>query len=261
MTDLVQSKVENHVLTLTLNRPDKRNALTFAMYQKLADAITAANTNPEIRCVLLHGAGDSFTSGNDLVDFMGLSQGARPFDENLEVMQMMQAILLLEKPFVVAVHGDAVGIGSTLLFHADVIIGTPSAKFNLAFTQLGLAPEFASSMRLADIVGIARARHILMLSEAFSGEQAFEWGIVTQFVAEDALMTAAEKACQKLVNLPARSLRDTKRLLRQGSGHADINAMIKAESEVWAAALKSPEFMEAAMAFMQKRKPDFLQFD
>ncbi len=261
MTDLVLSKIENHTLILTLNRPDKRNALTFAMYQKLADEFNTVNDNPDIRCVLLQGSGGHFTGGNDLMDFMQLSQGLKAFDKELEVSQMMRAILTLTKPLVVAVEGSAIGIGTTLLFHADVVVTTPDANMNLAFTSLGLAPEFASSKRMAEMIGLNRTRHMLMLSESFDGQTAYDLGIATAVASAEDLEVTALNFCKKLVNLPAASLRNTKALLKKGSGHDDIEAMLEAESEVWAVAVKSPEFMEAAMAFMQKRKPDFLQFD
>jgi enoyl-CoA hydratase/carnithine racemase len=254
--DILTSK-SNGILTIEFNRPDKKNAITAAMYQIMADALKEAESDPAVRAILIAGRPEIFTAGNDLEDFMkNSSQGAigeRP------VTQFMHNLSRASKPVIAAVAGAAVGIGTTMLMHCDLIYAADNAKFSMPFTQLGLCPEFASSMLLPQIAGYPRAAEKLLLGEAFSANDAYEMGLVTKVVPADELRAFATMQAAKLAALPASSLRATKSLMKSAQTAA-IDAKMMEENKHFGTMLSAPEAKEAFAAFFQKRKPNFTSF-
>ena len=244
------------ILRIEIDRPDKKNALTAAMYQAMADAIKSAEADSTVRVVLIHGKTDLFTAGNDLQDFLDNP----PRDDNRPVFQFLYGISQAQKPIVAAVAGPAVGIGTTMLLHCDLVYAAPNARLQLPFVNLGLVPEAGSSLLLAALVGYQRAAELLLLGEPFSAQKAREMGLVTEVVAEDQLFDTAMAQAKKLAGKPAASLRLTKRLMKQGQ-MAAVAQRIKLESDHFGERLDSPEAKEAFSAFLEKRKPDFSKFD
>ena len=259
MTDILTHK-ENGVLTISFNRPEKKNAITAAMYQTMADALRDAETDTAVRAILITGKPEIFTAGNDLEDFMKNAGSLAKSDSVPPVYQFMQALNDAGKPVIAAVSGAAVGIGTTLLMHCDLIYLADNAKLSMPFTQLGLCPEFASSLVFQQIVGYQRAAEKLMLGEAFSAQEAFEMGFVNKVLPLADLLPYAEQVAAKLVALPAASIRTTKRLMKGAQPQAIVAKMAE-ENQHFAAMLNAPEAREAFMAFFQKRKPDFSQFN
>lgn len=240
------------VLAVGFNRPAKRNALTAEMYRTLAGALGAAESDTAVRAVLFHGREDVFTAGNDLADFLDRS----PSGENAPVFQFLKAVSGAAKPLVAAVNGPAVGLGTTLLLHCDIVVAGDNARFQLPFTALGLVPEFASSYLLPLIVGYQRAAHWLLLGEPFGAEEAREAGFVTRVVPAAQSLDVAWRAAEQLAALPPRSVQATKALMKRAH-RAAIEAQLAAESERFRAMLGEPAAREAIAAFMERRKPDF----
>jgi len=257
--DILTQK-ENGILTIHFNRPEKKNAITQAMYQTMADALRDAETDVAVRAILITGKPEIFTAGNDLEDFMKNASSIASVDAVPSVYQFMQALNESGKPVIAAVSGAAVGIGTTLLMHCDMIYLADNAKLSMPFTQLGLCPEFASSMIFQQIVGYQRAAEKLMLGEAFSANEAFEMGFVNKVLPLEELLPYAQRQAAKLVALPAASIRLTKRLMK-GKQPAAISDKMTEENKHFSAMLNAPEAKEAFMAFFQKRKPDFSQFN
>jgi enoyl-CoA hydratase/carnithine racemase len=242
------------VARIELARPEKKNAITTEMYVQMAEALAAADADRDVRAVLLHGAKDCFTAGNDLGDFL-----KRPPGTQSPSWRFFDVLPAMSKPVVAAVGGPAVGIGTTLLFHCDLIYATPAARFQLPFTSLGIVPEFGSTYLLPLLAGYQRAAELLLLGQPFSAEKAREAGIVTEVVAEDELLPRALKAATQLAELPPESIRLTKRLMK--SAHAEaVKKQIGEESRIFVERLASPEAKEAMNAFLEKRKPDFSRF-
>ncbi|MBC3870576.1 enoyl-CoA hydratase [Undibacterium oligocarboniphilum] len=250
---------ENGILTISFNRPEKKNAITQAMYQAMADALRAAENDTAVRAILLTGKPEIFTAGNDLEDFMKNAGGLANPDAVPPVYQFMRALNEAEKPVIAAVSGAAVGIGTTLLMHCDLIYLADNARLSMPFTQLGLCPEFASSMIFQQIVGYQRAAEKLMLGEAFSAQEAYDMGFVNKVLPLDELLPYAQQVATKLVTLPAASIRVTKRLMKANRPAAVSDKMLE-ENQHFSVMLNAPEAKEAFMAFFQKRKPDFSQF-
>lgn len=244
------------VLRIAIDRPDKKNALTAAMYQAMADAIHAAEDDARVRVLLIHGKADLFTAGNDLQDFLDNP----PRDDKRPVFQFLYGISQAQKPIVAAVAGAAVGIGTTMLLHCDLVYAARNARLQLPFVNLGLVPEAASSLLLPALVGYQRAAELLLLGEPFSADRAKEIGLVTEVVPESELFDIAMAQARKLAAKPAASLRLTKRLMKQGQMAAVVQ-QIKLESGHFGERLNSPEAKEAFSAFLEKRKPDFSRFD
>lgn len=244
------------ILRIEIDRPDKKNALTAAMYQAMADAIHAAEADSKVRVLLIHGKADLFTAGNDLQDFLDNP----PRDDNRPVFQFLYGISQAQKPIVAAVAGAAVGIGTTMLLHCDLVYAAPNARLQLPFVNLGLVPEAGSSLLLPALIGYQRAAELLLLGEPFSAQRAKEMGLVTEVVPEDQLFDTAMAQAKKLAGKPAASLRLTKRLMKQGQ-MAAVAQRIKLESDHFGERLASPEAKEAFSAFLEKRKPDFGRFD
>jgi enoyl-CoA hydratase/carnithine racemase len=243
------------VQRIQLNRPEKKNALTADMYAAVADAIGAAEADAGVRVVLIHGAGDAFTAGNDLQDFLA----DPPRTPDAPVARFLQAISHAEKPLVAAVGGVAVGVGTTMLLHCDLVYAADGTKFALPFVNLGLCPEAASSFLLPAIAGYQRAAELLLLGEPFDAAKAHALGIVTEVVPAEILLMRAEEAAQKLTAKPAASVRITKRLMKRAWMPA-IDAALAEEMRQFGARLGSPEAKEAFSAFLEKRKPDFSRF-
>ncbi|MBI3284028.1 MAG: enoyl-CoA hydratase [Burkholderiales bacterium] len=250
---------ENGILTISFNRPEKKNAITAAMYQTMADALREAETDSAVRAILITGKPEIFTAGNDLEDFM---KNAAKFTDGTvpSVYQFMQALNECGKPVIAAVAGAAVGIGTTLLMHCDLVYLADNAKLSMPFTQLGLCPEFASSMIFQNIVGYQRAAEKLMLGEAFGAQEALEMGFVNKVLPLEEMLPYAQQQAAKLAALPAASIRVTKRLMKGAQPQAVASKMME-ENQHFAAMLNAPEAKEAFMAFFQKRKPDFKQFN
>lgn len=252
----ILTKKENGVFTIEFNRPDKKNAITTAMYQMMADGLKDAESDPTVRAILIAGKQEIFTAGNDLEDFLKnppSMSGERP------VAQFMRALSGASKPVVAAVSGAAIGIGTTLLLHCDLVYASDSAKFSLPFTQLGLCPEFASSMLLPQVAGYQRAAEKLMLGEPFSAQEAHEMGMVCKIVPAAELSAFAQAQAAKLAALPASSLRTTKCLMKGHRSDA-VNAQMAEEVKHFSQMLGANEAKEAFTAFFEKRKPDFTRF-
>jgi enoyl-CoA hydratase/carnithine racemase len=253
--DILTNK-DKGILTIEFNRPEKKNAITSAMYQLMADAIKDAEGDTAVRAIVIQGKPEVFTAGNDLDDFLKSSSaevGDRP------VAQFMRALSSASKPVVAAVAGNAVGIGTTLLMHCDLVYAADNAKFAMPFTQLGLCPEFASSMLFPQMVGYPRAAEKLLLGEAFSAEEAYDMGLVSKVVPGAELVELAHGQAAKLAALPASSLRVTKRLMKTAQADA-INARMLEENRHFGEMLMATEAKEAFTAFFEKRRPDFTKF-
>jgi enoyl-CoA hydratase/carnithine racemase len=251
---LIRSRTENRVAYIELARLDKKNALTAQMYAQLAAALAAADKDREARAVLLHGAPDCFTAGNDLGDFL-----KRPPGGASPALGLFEVLPNMAKPVVAAVGGPAVGIGSTLLLHCDLVYAAPNARFQLPFVPLGIVPEFGSTYLLPLLAGYQRAAELLLLGQPFGAQKAYEVGIVTQIFPENELLQKATEAAQALAALPAESIRLTKRLMKKRHGAALAEAIAE-ETRTFTERLDSPEAKEAISAFLEKRKPDFSRF-
>lgn len=251
----IQTELQDRVLTLRFNRPDKKNALTQAMYTAMAEALSDAQTRPDVRVVLLAGQPDCFTAGNDLMDFMN----SPPGDDNSPVAQYMRALAGLEKPVIAAPAGIAVGIGVTLLLHCDLVYCGEQTRMNMPFVGLGICPEFASSYVLPRLMGHVRACELLLLGEPFTAQTALEYGIVNALLPNDQVETHARAKALQIAALAPGAVRTTKMLLKQWSS-ARVQEAITAEASHFMPMLKGEEAREAIGAFLQKRKPDFSRF-
>jgi enoyl-CoA hydratase/carnithine racemase len=251
---LIHSKTESRIAFIEIARLDKKNALTAEMYQQLAAALQAADADPQVRSILLHGTPDCFTAGNDVADFL-----KRPVGTDSPVVGFLQVLPNIGKPIVAAVGGPAVGIGTTLLLHCDFVYATAEARFQLPFVPLGIVPEFGSTYLLPLVAGYQRAAELLLLGQPFTAQKAQEAGIVTQIVDKSELLKKARETALALAALPPESLRLTKRLMRKR--HARIlDETIAEETRIFSERLHSPEAKEALSAFLEKRKPDFSRF-
>lgn len=239
------------LLEITLNRPEKKNALTRTMYQTIEAAFNTADNDPAIRVVLLTGAGDTFTPGNDIKDF----QTRATTSEALHASPFLTALSSLAKPLVAAVNGAAIGVGTTMLAHCDLVIAARSARFVMPFTSLGLVPEAASSLLFPRLVGHQRASALLLLGDPMDAETARDWGFVNQVVADAELLTTARATAARLAALPPEAVRQTKHLIKHG--RTDVPGRIEQELALFRDRLRSPEAAEAFQAFVEKRKPDF----
>ena len=251
----ILTSTEDAILTITFNRPAKKNAITAAMYQLFADALRTGETDSSVRAIVISGQPGIFTAGNDLEDFMNNP----PHGDVSPVFQFLHAISHAQKPIVAAVRGAAIGVGTTMLLHCDLVYAGASAKFSMPFSQLGLCPEAASSLLFPQMVGYHRAAEKLLLGEGFGAEEACIMGLVNRVLADDAVLEHTMKQAGKLATLPASSIRMTKKLMKRDAMPA-IEARMTTEGEAFVAMLSSPEAKEAFGAFLAKRKPDFTQF-
>ncbi|MDP0499310.1 MAG: enoyl-CoA hydratase-related protein [Verrucomicrobiota bacterium JB022] len=254
MPEIEIAKAEG-VLEIQIARPQKKNALTSAMYAALADAFTAAAEDPSVKVVCIRGAQGVFTAGNDLGDFLNHP----PQDGGAPVFRFIEAAAFFPKPLVAVVEGLAVGIGTTLLLHCDYVLAAPDTRFILPFVNLGLSPEAASSYLLPLRAGHALAAELLLLGRPFDAATAQRAGLVNAIVPAEELTGQAQQRCRQLAAQPAAALRATKRLLKQP--YVDgVRAALKAEQELFLERLASPEAREAFAAFAEKRAPDFSRF-
>ncbi len=249
MDSEVRIERANGMLAITLARPERRNAITVAMYATLAEAVESAASDPDIRLITIRGEGQDFTAGNDLADFLT----ALPRDEEIPVMRLLRAIALNPKPLVAAVHGNAVGIGTTMLLHCDLVVAEDSARFSMPFVDLGLVPEAASSLLLPRLAGRRRAAAWLLLGESFGAAEAREFGLVSHIVADGSATGALADIVQRLLAKPAEALQLTQDLLRRGDS-SEIVERIELESGYFSERLSSDEVKKAIHAFFERKQ-------
>ena len=252
MSEHVKIEVENGILTLTLQRPDKKNALTSAMYQVLSDAMERAETDPSIKVVLFQGDGDSFTAGNDLADFA--AQSGSNSDEETPAFRFIKSLGKASKPLIAAVQGNAVGIGTTMLLHCDLVYLAEGARLITPFVNLALVPEAASSWLLPLRIGHVKAYQMFALGEPMDAATAVASGLANAVLPAAELRQKAKAAAVTLTKRPASSLGATKQLMRD---LARIQAQMTDEGELFKTRLKTPEAREAFSAFAERRQPDF----
>ncbi len=252
MTDHVRIENNNGVVTLTMARPDKKNALTDAMYGKLADTIEAAETDPSVRVLLIRGEGDMFTAGNDVGEFAAVATGQSEGSRN--VIRFIQSLARCTRPLVAAVQGRAVGVGTTMLLHCDLVVLADNAQLSTPFVSLALVPEAASSLLMPQRIGHVRAYEMFALGEPVPAKTALEWGLASRVVPLEKLDAEATTLAQRLARQPAGALVATKRLMRNGE---TLLAQMAAEGEQFAKRLRTAEAREAFMAFAERRPPDF----
>ena len=245
---------EAGVTTITLNRVDKKNSLTRAMYATLADTFEAAAQGSEVRVVVLQGDLAIFSAGNDIGDFLQQP----PSTQDSPVFRFLRAIATFPKPVVAAVCGPAVGIGTTMLFHCDLVYAGDNAAFSMPFVNLGLCPEAASSLLVPQMLGYHRAAEALLLGEPFMAEAALEVGLVNRVVPPTECNAMAQAQAKKLAAKPLTALIETKRLLKKGQTAPVLERMAE-EGESFGRMLREPAAREAFTAFMEKRRPDFSQ--
>ncbi len=254
--DHILAATEGGVRTIRIDRPEKKNALTAAMYGRLTEEMDAAAENPDIRVMVLTGTRDTFSSGNDLGDFLDrIEDGVEP-----AAFGFLRRLPSFPKPLVAAVNGAAVGIGTTMLLHCDLVYASSEARFILPFAALGLCPEAASSLLLPRIAGLQRATELLMLGEPFDAERAREVGIVNEVVPADQLQQRVAERAATIAELPPAAVRATKALVRHEVRDHIAETMTR-EGEVFERLLSSPEATEAMTAFLEKRPPDFSSFE
>jgi enoyl-CoA hydratase/carnithine racemase len=242
----IMSRQEGNILVLSFNRPEKMNALTRSMYAGLAKGLNEAAGDFGIRAVIITSESQHFTAGNDISDFMDNP----PTSDSSEVSQFLESLLNFPKPLIAAVKGNAVGVGTTMLLHCDVVVASPSAKFSMPFASLGLVPEAGSSFLFPQLVGYQRAARIFMTGESFDAPMAVEMGLVTSI--ENDPLSEAIKIAQQIADQPPQAIINTKALLKART-HDAVAAVMKAEFEIFAMALQSDEAMEAFMKFMSKK--------
>ena len=254
MTQHVHVTTADRITTIRLDRPDKKNAITIEMYAALGAALEAAAGDAAVRAVVLGGTRDCFTSGNDLGDFVRAAQGAGDAGPALGFLRTLAGF---DKPLIGSVAGVAIGIGTTMLLHCDLVYAAPTARFRAPFVDLALVPEAGSSILLPRLVGERRAAQLLLLGETLDAPTARDWGLINGVV--DDPDAAAADAARKLATCAPGALRATKALTRRATRDAVVEAM-KIEGEVFAERLRSPEAMEAFQAFLTRRPPDFSRF-
>lgn len=250
MTEIQTSQADG-ILTIAFNRPEKKNALTSAMYAAIADALEAAEADGAVRVVVFTGNGGVFSAGNDLQDFLKNP----PQGENSPVFRFLRAISTASKPLVAAVTGVAVGVGTTMLLHCDLVYLGAGTKLSLPFVNLAVVPEAASSLLLPAMIGHHRAAELLMLGEPFDAETARAYGIANGVFPAAQVLAEAMKVAAKLAAKPPTALKLTKQLMRQSRG--DVAGQMAAEGAHFRAQLQSAEAREAMTAFFEKRPPRF----
>ena len=255
----IKTATLNGIATIEIARPEKKNALTVAMYAAMAEALNAARADGSVRAVLITGQPGIFTSGNDIEDFMSRPPGGGSEAADSPVFRFMRALLECDKPVVAAVTGAAIGIGTTMLLHCDFVYVSDEARLAMPFVSLGLVPEFASSLLLPQLMGQQRAAEKLLLGDPFTPEQAVDCGLANAVLPAGEVVNHARRIAERFNNLPPGAVREAKQLLR-GPQREAVLTTIGAEGRLFAARLRSPEAMEAFQAFFQKRKPDFSKF-
>jgi enoyl-CoA hydratase/carnithine racemase len=254
VTEHIKTKQDKGVLEITFARPDKKNALSNAMYRAAREALEHAQTEKAIRVVLFSSEGDAFTSGNDIGDFARVAAGE---SGEPEAHRFIEALGRAEKPLVAAVPGLAVGVGTTMLLHCDLVYIADTAKLSTPFVNLALVPEAASSMLLPARIGHARAFAMFTLGESLSGPEAFALGLANKVLPRDEVLPAARAAAATLATRPLGSVLATKKLMRET---AAILARMNAEGQIFSERLQTGEAREAFSAFAERRPPDFSKF-
>jgi enoyl-CoA hydratase/carnithine racemase len=252
MSEHVRTRRDGGLLSVTLARPERRNAITVAMYAALADAVEQGSSDESVRLILFRGEGEDFAAGNDLADFLEV----RPGGEEIAVWRFLRALATCETPLMAVVHGNCVGIGTTMLLHCDFVVAEDGARFSMPFVDLGLVPEAASSLLLPRIAGRRRAARYLLLGEPFDVDEAVSCGLVSHRAAHGELDSTVSQIVDRLLAKPPEALRAAQLLLRHGSRDEVLDRM-RLEGDVFAERLSSPEVKEAISAFFEKRKPNF----
>jgi enoyl-CoA hydratase/carnithine racemase len=237
MNDLITRELDQGLLTLTFNRPDKLNALNITMYRQFGDLLLATGEDPQVEAILITGGAHCFSAGNDLRDFLDNP----PSDRDSPVFRLMRIVMGLEKPLIAAVSGAAIGIGATLLLHCDQVLVSRSVKLRMPFAPLGVCPEFGSSLLLPRMLGHARAARLLMANELLDGEQAVAWGLANELHDDgEQCLAAARQLARRLQGYPQEALRVSKRLLKDGLREA-LEATVERESQLFIECLRTPE--------------------
>lgn len=257
MSEHIKIERDGHVLVVTLNRPEKKNALTDAMYRTFAEAVVEAGEDKAVRAILVRAEGDSFCAGNDIADFAAVATGARG-REDVAAMRLLAALARAEKPLVAAVRGQAIGIGTTLLLHCDLVYVAEDARLATPFADLALTPEAASSLLLPARIGHARSFAMFALGEAMDGTTAAQAGLANAALPAAEVEAKALAAAQALAKRPTGALMQTKQLMRDAQLIATV---METEGRIFFERLTSPEAREAFMAFMERRPPDFTKLD
>ncbi|MEL6341789.1 MAG: enoyl-CoA hydratase-related protein [Myxococcota bacterium] len=254
MSEHIQTEIVERVSRSVISRPDKKNALTGAMYGALTAALAAGEANADVRVHYITGVPGIFTAGNDMASFLDPTGGFQ------KVLGFLDAIQKAEKPLIVAVTGIAVGVGVTMLLHADLVYAARSATFRTPFVDLGVVPEAGSSLLMPQIMGYPRAARMLLLGERFSAQEAFQSGLISQIFEDDALETEAFQRAIRLSQRAPEAVRLSKSLMKRH--HKDlVEQTMKTESALFFERLKSPELREAVSAFLEKRPADFSNLD
>jgi enoyl-CoA hydratase/carnithine racemase len=238
---------------LVFNRPAKKNALTVAMYAALADELARAASSDAVRAVVITGAGDTFTAGNDIHDFVA----DPPVSDDSHVVRFLKALVSFPKPVVAAVNGAAIGIGTTMLLHCDLVLASPTARFQLPFVKLGLCPEGGSSLLLPRMLGLQRASEVLLWGEPFDARVARDMGLVNEIVEEGGLLASTASRVERLLELPPDAIAAAKELIRAPLRTELLETMLR-EANAFQKRLASSEAAEAFAAFVEKRKPRFV---
>jgi enoyl-CoA hydratase/carnithine racemase len=251
MSDIITEGSEG-ILRVQLNRPEKKNAMTSAMYITLADLLNANAKDDQTRVVLWHGAGDSFSAGNDMADFLKNPPGPGESPQ----ARLITALINFDKPIVAAVQGAAIGGGTTMLTHCDFVFAGESAKFRMPFVNLALVPEFGSTYAIPARAGFLGAAELIQLGLPFDAVRAAELGLVTRVVPDEKLLATATETAQKLAEKPAAALQACKRLMK-ATFRDQLEQAAKRENEEFAARVRSADAKEAFTAFLEKRPPNF----
>ena len=252
--DEIITECSGCILHVQLNRPAKKNAMTAGMYETLADVFKDAAKDEGIRVVIWHGAGYSFCAGNDVADFLKNPPGP----EASAQARLMKALVDFDKPLIAAVHGAAIGGGTTMLTHCDFVYAGESAKFQMPFINLALVPEFGSSCSVPARIGYIRAAELILLGLPFDARQAAELGFVTRVVPDEALLATATEAARTLAAKPAGALQASKRLMKRAF-REQLKAAMKAENEAFSVQVRSADAKEALTAFLERRPPRFTE--
>ena len=252
----IETERSGAVMSIAINRPEKKNALTAEMYDALSVAVERAETDPTVRVILLHAKGDAFTAGNDLEDFMKKPRKGQAVPP---AVRFIRAVAGARKPIVAAVHGLAVGVGTTILLLCDLVYAAEDTKFVMPFINLGIVPEAASTVLLPLLIGRQRAAELFMLGAPLTARRAYEIGLVNGVLVPEELMGTASAIAQQLAGKPAGALLACKELMKR-SLRSEVERALQEEVEVIAERLESPETKEALSAFLEKRTPDFSRF-
>jgi len=255
MSQHIQISIAKRVQFIRINRPDRKNALDLAMYKALSDAIHRADSNRNIRVSVITGFADAFCSGNDIEDFLK----GPPMDASSPIVQFIEALIGTETPIVAAVNGHAIGIGSTMLLHCDLVYAADGARFHMPFVNIGLCPEAGSSFLLPLLMGHRQAAEMFYLGKTLNAVEAARLGLVNAVYPASQLESEAMEAAEGIAAQPPEAVRTTKRLLRDAFAEA-LSAASRREMDRFVPLLNGPEAKEALSAFMEKRAPDFSRF-